>query len=87
MKADMDSKFDGWMIHAGGGILLNKQTCATVVHNTIRRMNNDRGGSDNNKVQKNLMQQKRQCSRVRYDAVEHQWDLWHHRCLQYVRSI
>ena len=80
------------MIHADGGILHRKQTSATAVHNRIRRMNNDRGGSDNNnQIQKSSMQQKRQCC-IRYDTidepwtVEHQWSLWHHRCLQHIRS-
>jgi hypothetical protein len=53
MKAERDSKFGGWMIHADGGILHRKQTSATAVHNmilsccgqqlrvTIQRMNND----------------------------------------------
>ena len=68
--AERDCKLGRWMIHADGGILHRKQTSATAVHNTIRRMDNDRGGSDNNnKIQKNLMQQKRQCC-IRYDTID-----------------
>jgi len=42
-------------------------------------MNNDRGarGSDNNnKVQKNSMQQKRQCS-IRYSTIDDWWTVEH----------
>jgi hypothetical protein len=68
--AERDCKFGGWMIHADGGILHRKQTFATAVHNTIRRMNNDRGGSDNNnKVENNSMQQKRQHF-IRYNTID-----------------
>ena len=68
--AERDCKPGGWMIHADGGIPHRKQPFATAVHNTIRRMNNDRGGSDNdNKIQKNSMQKKSQCC-IRYDTID-----------------
>ena len=57
------------MIHADVGILHTSQTSATVVHNTIRRMNNDRGSDNNNTVQKNSMQEKRQYC-IRYNIID-----------------
>ena len=59
-KGKKDSKFGRWMIHTDGGILHRNQTSATAVHNMMRCMNNDQGSDNNNKVQKNSMQQKRQ---------------------------